>query len=162
MLDRYLDPSSPVEKTLIDYTINNTLSEAEYVVLAAIVRALKPIQLSYEKLCSRDVTLLSAEGAFSFTLRNFMNKTLKWLEALISRLNERRHKTIICLVKYIIKWKMHSTESRSSGHSDTNLEALPAKSVLSSAEKRLLIHLYDENGDEVIALFHSEGGVSQY
>ena len=51
---------------------------------------------------------------------------------------------------------MHSTESRSSGHSDANLEALSAKSVLLSAAKRLLIRLYDENGDELSAVSDSE------
>ena len=42
-----------------------------------------------------------------------MNKTaisLK-LKALISRLNERRHKTLIGLVKYIKNVEMNSTES---------------------------------------------------
>ena len=55
---------------------------------------------------------------------------------------------------------MHSTESRSSEHSDTKLEALPAKIVFLSAAKRLLIRLYDENGDEMFALSDSEEGVS--
>ena len=57
MLERYLDLRSPVEKTLIDYKINNPLSEARHVALAVMVRALKPIQLGSEILCSRDVTL---------------------------------------------------------------------------------------------------------
>ena len=52
---------------------------------------------------------------------------------------------------------MHSTESRSPGHSDTNLEALPAKSVLLSAAKRPLIRLYDKNGDKMFALSDSDG-----
>ena len=51
---------------------------------------------------------------------------------------------------------MHSPESRSSGHSNTNLEVLPAKSVLLSAAKRLLIRLYDESDDEMSALSDSE------
>ena len=50
---------------------------------------------------------------------------------------------------------MHSTESRSSGHSDTNLQALPVNSVLLSAPKRLLIRHYDENGDKFFALSDS-------
>ena len=65
-----------MEKTLIDYEINNLLREAEYVALAAIVHALKHIQLCSLKLCSRDVTFLSAEGVFLSSLRNFMSKTL--------------------------------------------------------------------------------------
>ena len=49
----------------INYKINNPLSEAEYVALhAAIVHALKPIQLVSEKLCSQDVALHRAEGDF--------------------------------------------------------------------------------------------------
>ena len=45
----------------------------------------------------------------------------------------------------------------SSGHSDTNLEAFPAKSVLLSAAKRHIIRLYDENGDEMFTLSDSDG-----
>ena len=45
MLERYLDPRSPVENTLIDYKIIYPSSEKEYVALAAIDRALKRIQL---------------------------------------------------------------------------------------------------------------------
>ena len=52
---------------------------------------------------------------------------------------------------------MHSTQSRSSEHSDTNLEALSAKSDLLSAVKRLHINLYDENGVEMFALSDCEG-----
>ena len=52
MLERCLDLGSPVEKKLIDYKINNPLSEADYAALTTIVRALKPIQFGSEKLCS--------------------------------------------------------------------------------------------------------------
>ena len=56
---------------------------------------------------------------------------------------------------------MHSAESRSSGHSDTDLEVLPAKSVPLSAAKRLLVRLHDENADEMSSLSDSkEEGVS--
>ena len=89
-----------------------------------------------------------------------MNKTafsLKLKEALISRLSGRSQKTLIGSVKYMKNGKMHSTESRSSGHRDTNLEALPARSVLLSTAKRFLIRLYNENGDKMFASSDSEG-----
>ena len=134
-----------------------------YVALAAIVRALKPIQLGSVKPCSRDVTLLSAEGVFSFIIVELHEQnsefSLKLKEALISRLNERKQKTLLWLAKCIKNAKMRSTVCRSSGHSDTNLEALSAKSVLLSAAKQLLIHLYDESGDEMFVLSDSEEGV---
>ena len=62
----------------------------------------------------------------------------------------------LCCYKnvHIKNWKMHSTESRKSGHCDTNLETLPAKSVLLST---LLIPLYDEYFDEMFALSDSKG-----
>ena len=59
-----------------------------------------------------------------------MNKavsSMKLKEALISRQSDRRHKTPIGFVKYMNNWKVHSKDSRSSGHNYTNLEALPAK-----------------------------------
>ena len=89
------------------------------------------------KHCSRDVTPLSAEGVFFLIIEELHGQnsavSLKLKEALMSRRNEGRQKTLIWLVKYINNGKMHSTESRSSGHSDTNLEALPAKSARLSA-----------------------------
>ena len=102
---------------MIGYEIKNHFGEAEYVALAAIVRTLKPIQLDSE-LCSRDVTLFIAKGVFSFIIEELHDKnsafSLTLKEASISRLNERRQKTLTELVKYIINGKMHSTESRSS------------------------------------------------
>ena len=65
MLERFLDLRTPVDKkTLIEYKINHPLCEAEYVAFAAIVGAMKHIQFGSEKLCSRDVALLIAEGDF--------------------------------------------------------------------------------------------------
>ena len=91
MPERYIDLRSPEEKTFIDYKINKPLSEAQYVALAAILRALKPIQLGPEKLCRRDVTFLTAEGVF-FIIEELHEQnsafSLKLKEALISILNE--------------------------------------------------------------------------
>ena len=102
------------------------------------VRAFKPIQLGSEKLCSQDVTLLSAEGVFSFIIEELHEQNCLFIEIekSINIYSKRKMaKTLIGLVKYIKNGEKHSTESRSSGHSDTNLEALPAKSVLLSAAK---------------------------
>ena len=68
MHKRFLDLRSPVKITSVDSKINNPLSEAEYVVLAAVFRALKSSRLCPKKLCSRDVTLLGAGGVFSFII----------------------------------------------------------------------------------------------
>ena len=106
------------------------------------------------------MTFLCAEGVSSFITEELHEQSSafssKLIEALIHRLNKRRQKTLIGLVKYIKNGKMHSTESRSSGHSDSNLEALPAKSAVLSAAKLLLIRLYDK----MFALPNSEEGVS--
>ena len=89
---------------------------------------------------------------FSFIIEELheQNSAFSSKEALISRLNERRQKTLIGLVEYIKNGKMHSAEKQSSGRSDTNLEASPEKSALLSAAKRLLIRLHDENGDKCL------------
>ena len=84
MLERYLDPRSPVEKTLIDYKINNHLHESGYVALAAIIGALKPIQLGSEEHGSRDVTLVSAEGAFSFISEELHEQNCLFIEISIN------------------------------------------------------------------------------
>ena len=101
---------------MIDYKISNPLCEAEYAALDAIVRALKAIQLGSEKLCSRDVTLHSVEGIISYIIVEPHEQnsafSLKFKDALISRLSERTQRILIGLVKYIKNGKIHLTESR--------------------------------------------------
>ena len=50
------------------------------------------------------------------------------------------------------KWENAFYRKMIIGHSDTNLEVLPAKIVLLSAVKRLLIRPYDENVNKMFAL----------
>ena len=124
--------------------INNPLNETEYVALAAIIHALKPIQLGSEKLCNQDVTLLSGEGVFSLFIEELHEQSsafsLKLDEALISRLSKGRQKALIGLVKCI---KMGKCILQKGDHQDshTNLEALPAKSVKTNShfDLRLLL-----------------------
>ena len=70
--------------------INNHIGASECDALAANVRVLKPIQLDSEILCSRDVTLLRAEGVFSIIIEEIHEQksanSLKLKEALISSL----------------------------------------------------------------------------
>ena len=80
MFEGYLDLRSPVEKTLIDYKMDDPLGEAEYVALTAIVRALKPIKLGCGKPCGRDVTRLSAKGVFSFTIEERAEENCLFIE----------------------------------------------------------------------------------
>ena len=68
------------KKTLIVYEINNPSSEAEYVALTAIIRALKPIQLGCEKPCSQNVTLLSAEEVFSSIIEELHQQNCLFIE----------------------------------------------------------------------------------
>ena len=63
-------------------------------------------------------------------------------------------KTLLGLVKYK-NGKMHFTESRTSGHSDTNLDALPAKCSF-VCSKTSSYSFYDERGDEMFVLSDSE------
>ena len=94
--------------------------EAEYVAHTAIVCALKPIQLGSDELCSRDVTLLYAEGVFSFIIEELHEHNsafyLNLREALIPRLNKIRQKALIGLVKYI---KMGKCIQQKADHQDT-------------------------------------------
>ena len=101
---------------MTDYKINNPLNEAEYVALAAIVRALKPIQLGCEKLCCRDVTLLSPEGDFSFIIEELHEQnsdySLKLNDALIPGLCERIFKSTNRVSKMHKNMKIQSAKSR--------------------------------------------------
>ncbi len=152
MLERYLELRMPVEKTLIDYKVKNPVSEAENVAVNNIVRALKPVEVGSVNLCSRDSTLLSAEGVFSFIFQELNGQdtvfSKKIRDALIYRLNERRQKGLVGLLKYI------KTGKNDKVNRAYDLQPLPNTSALLVTAKHLVTRLTGKNDE--IAMPESE------
>ncbi|GFU61820.1 uncharacterized protein TNCV_4564661 [Trichonephila clavipes] len=66
MLERFLEIILAVLKALIDIKADQMMVQCETV--TTIAADLKPVKIGLEKLCSRNATLLTAEGVFSFVI----------------------------------------------------------------------------------------------
>ena len=106
-----------MEKSLIDYKINNPFSEAEYIALAAIAYAWKSIKLGPDKLCSRDMTLLNDEGVSSFIIEEPHEQNSHFIERSINIKTKRMMaKNTNRVSKYI---KMGKCILQKTDHQDT-------------------------------------------
>ncbi|GFX26589.1 uncharacterized protein TNCV_4536011 [Trichonephila clavipes] len=68
MLERFLEIKSAILKALIDIKEEQMITNVEFETVTTIVTGLKPVEIGLEKLCSRNATLLTAEGVFSFVI----------------------------------------------------------------------------------------------
>ncbi|GFU17586.1 uncharacterized protein TNCV_3989081 [Trichonephila clavipes] len=68
MLERFLEIKSTISKALIDIKEEQMMVNVEFETVTTIVKGLKPVKIGLEKLCSRNATLLTAEGVFSFVI----------------------------------------------------------------------------------------------
>ncbi|GFV64452.1 uncharacterized protein TNCV_4716271 [Trichonephila clavipes] len=70
-----------------------------------IVAALKPVKIGLEEICSRNATLLNAEGVFSFVIRELNKQNSEFAKnmkySLVHRINERRNVNLIGLMRYL-------------------------------------------------------------
>ena len=69
------------------------MDNIEFETLTAIVVHLKPVKIGLVKLCSRDATLLIAEGAFAFVIGELNQQNSDFSKnskcSLVYRINER-------------------------------------------------------------------------
>ncbi|GBN12317.1 hypothetical protein AVEN_202713-1 [Araneus ventricosus] len=68
MLERFLEMKSLISKALIDNKGQKILDSVEFETLTAVVEGLRHVKIGLGKLCSRNTTLLTAEGEFAFII----------------------------------------------------------------------------------------------
>lgn len=105
MLERYLLLKNCIKKTLIDINWPDKLNEEENTKIQELVNVLKPIQLAVEALGARDCNLVTSEGIIKFLFNSVSEipgmLAKNFLEALQSRLLERRSKDLISLIMFL-------------------------------------------------------------
>ncbi|GFX19514.1 uncharacterized protein TNCV_2074231 [Trichonephila clavipes] len=105
MLERFLEIMSAISKALIDIKEEQMMVNVEFETVTTIVKALKPVKIGLEKLCSRNATLLTADGVFSFIIREFNEQNSEFAKnmkyTLIQRIDERRNVNLIGLMRYL-------------------------------------------------------------
>ncbi|GFS80610.1 uncharacterized protein TNCV_3870311 [Trichonephila clavipes] len=105
ILERFLEIKSAISKALIDIKEEQMMVNVEFETMTTIVKGLKPVKIGLEKLCSRNATLLTAEGVFSFVIGELNEQNSEFAKnmkySLIQRINERRNVNLIGLMQYL-------------------------------------------------------------
>ncbi|GFX10524.1 uncharacterized protein TNCV_2583461 [Trichonephila clavipes] len=105
MLERFLEIKSAISKALIYIKEEQMMVNVEFETVTTIVKGLKPVKIGLGKLCSRNATLLTAEGVFSFVIGELNEQNSEFAKnmkyCLIQRINERRNVNLIGLMQYL-------------------------------------------------------------
>ncbi|GFV74980.1 BED-type domain-containing protein [Trichonephila clavipes] len=105
MLKRFLEIKSAILKALIDIKEEQMMVNVEFETVTTIVKGLKLVKIGLEKLCSRNATLLTAEGVFSFVIGELNEQNSEFAKdmkySLIQRINARRNVNLIGLMQYL-------------------------------------------------------------
>ncbi len=140
MLERFLQLRKSISKALIDIGQCLDISDREFENIDKIIKSLQPVKIGVEMLGRRDATLLTAEVVFTFILdelevqTNSFSTSLK--QAVEKRLQERRNKKLVGLLKYLNNPIMESNFP------------LPSKATLQVVAKELFARLFQtEIGD---------------
>ena len=75
MLCRFQQLASCVQKALIDLTLSNEVTQADYAVVNEMVAALQPVALAVKAICRRDCNLIAAEAAIHFCIVELRNQS---------------------------------------------------------------------------------------
>ncbi|GFV67019.1 uncharacterized protein TNCV_357051 [Trichonephila clavipes] len=68
MFERFLEIKPAILKALTDIKEEQMMANVEFEIVTSIAAGLKPVKIDFEKSCSRNETLLTAESVFSFVI----------------------------------------------------------------------------------------------
>ena len=105
MIERFILLKKCISKALLDLSIEDDMSAAEFSFVNELKCSLEPMKLAIEALCRKDATLLTAEGIFQFLFlelkkrKSSLAKDL--LYALRNRIRQRRQHNVVNLMRYL-------------------------------------------------------------
>ncbi|GFW50130.1 uncharacterized protein TNCV_4695481 [Trichonephila clavipes] len=105
MLERLLEIKTVVLKALIGIKEEQMMDNVEFETVTTAVAGLKPLKVDLEKLYSRNATLLTAEGVFSFVIGELNEQNSEFVKnvkySLIQIINKRHNVNLIGLMQYL-------------------------------------------------------------
>ncbi|GFX51543.1 uncharacterized protein TNCV_5012471 [Trichonephila clavipes] len=125
-----------------------------------LAHSLKPVKIGLEKLYSRNATLLTAEGVFSFIIERFVieelneqnsefAKSMKY--SLIERINERHSVNLIGLMQYLRFEKKYEAAAAT-----VDISRLPNKNCLAKQAQMIGTKLFCGEEESISNSSHSE------
>ncbi|GFS97607.1 uncharacterized protein TNCV_4488441 [Trichonephila clavipes] len=158
MLERFLEIKSAISKALIDIKEEQMMVIVEFETVTTIVKGLKPVKIGLEKLCSRNATLLTAEGVFSFVIGELNEQNSEFVKnmkySLIQRINERRNVNLIGLMQYLNFRRKYEAAAVTG-----DISRLPGKSCLVRQAQMIGTRLFCEEEESISNSSHSEGSM---
>ena len=106
MMERFLKIRQSVAKAMFDFNLSYSFTAEEIDLLSSLTEALNVIKSAQLSICSREATLLTAEGAFRY-ISTELNVTGSDLGAIFAsavekRVGERQNSNLIGLLKYLL------------------------------------------------------------
>ncbi|GFX71066.1 uncharacterized protein TNCV_3648311 [Trichonephila clavipes] len=155
MLERFLEIKSAISKALIDIKEEQMMVNVEFETVTTIVKGLKPVKIGLEKLCSRNATLLTAEGVFSFVIGELNEQNSEFAKnmkySLIQRINERRNVNLIGLMQYLNFGRKYEAAAVTG-----DISRLPGKNCLVRQTQMIGTRLFCEEEESISNSSHSE------
>ena len=146
MIERFLDILTEVKKALIDLKQTFDLETGEIIALKAVKAAMEPMKLVAERLCGRNINLLSIEPMFEF-LFGQLNKlnspfALLLIEKTKLRLQSRTNNDLLSISMYLKHGKSYQSKVKSMGFNVSN------KTQVSNSCKELYERLFCSESSE--------------
>ncbi|GFT71633.1 BED-type domain-containing protein [Trichonephila clavipes] len=114
-----------------------------------------PVKIGLEKLCSRNATLLTAEGVFSFVIGELNGQNSEFAKnmkySLIQRINERRNVNLIGLMQYLNFGRKYEAAAVTG-----DISRLPGKNCLVRQAQMIGTRLFCEEEESISKSSHSE------
>ena len=154
MIERFILLKKCISRALLDLSIEDDMSAAEFSFVNELKCALEPMKLAVEALCRKDATLLTAEGIFQFLFLELKKRKLSLakdlLYALRNRIRQRRQHNVVNLMRYLQNPKSLTDhdEYYTDDIDDIPLSSNTKKSFLETATTLIRRLFYEDDSNE--------------
>ena len=137
MIERFLKLYSCIKISLIELNATNKICEANITTLKDMLAVLSPLKVAVEALSRKDATILTCETIVTFLLNKLTEVnsclSIKFREILVKRINERRNKQMVSVLKFL---------HNSSSSTGNKWFSLSSKTVTLTYAKELIQRLF--------------------
>ncbi|GFS82335.1 uncharacterized protein TNCV_3340501 [Trichonephila clavipes] len=149
MLERFLEIKSAISKALIDIKEEQIMVNVEFETVTTIAADLKPVKIGLEKLCSRNATLLTAEGVFSFVIGELNEQNSEFAKKYEIFTNSKN--SLIGLMQYLNFGRKYEAAAVTG-----DISLLPGKNCLVRQAQMIGTRLFCEEEESISNSSHSE------
>ncbi|GBM43007.1 hypothetical protein AVEN_88608-1 [Araneus ventricosus] len=155
MFEIFLEIKSAISKALIDIKEQKNLANVDFETLTVTVAGLKPVKIGLEKLCSRNATLLTAEGVFAFIIGELNQQNSEFAKNMkcshVQKISERHNVSLVGLMQYLNFGRKYDAAAFT-----VDLSRLPNKNSLIQQSKIITTRYFCEEDESLSNSSYSE------